>query len=176
MQLDDFRFDRFLAGEDFGSAAAAVSVDDLRRLTEDLYDRLDSLCRRVDDAGVVAIPEKGSGEEAWTFGHAVLHLTATCEEGAARASMLARGADASWRSRSEPDWRTLVTADAIRARVAESRRMVLAFFDTWPDVSHLEREVTPIPALGAVNAIGIHLLGLMHAAEHLRHLNQLMAR
>jgi DinB superfamily len=177
MRLDDFRFEHYLTSDaGIGAAVAGMSTDQLHDLTIELYDALTELCASVDNATVHAVTEEGTGEQAWTFGHVILHLAATCEEGAARASALARGADASWRSRYEPDWREFTTAEQIRERLAESRRMVLAFFGTWPSAPHLDGVVTPIPALGPVNAIGIHLLGLMHAWEHLPHLVQLSMR
>jgi hypothetical protein len=174
MRLDDFRFEHYLNSDaSIGEAAAEISTDQLHDLTIELYDALAKLCASIDDATVHAASEEGTGEEAWTFGQSIMHLAATCEEGAARASALARGADATWRSRYEPDWREFTTAEQIRDRLAESRRIVLAFFDTWPNEPHLDRVVTPIPALGPVNAMGIHLLGLMHAWEHLPHLKRL---
>jgi hypothetical protein len=151
-------------------------------LTADSYHAVGEIVAGVTDAGVIAVPFDSSlddrhvGEEAWTLGHVVAHLTATSEAAAALAATLARGVTlpAGLHLRAEVPWRDVATAQQLTARLVESRRICLAFLDTWPDVPHLELTVTLTPAYGPLHAVGIHALGLMHADEHLTQLRQIM--
>jgi hypothetical protein len=106
----------------------------------------------------------------------VAHLTATSEAAAALAATLARGVTlpAGLHLRAEVPWRDIATERQLTARLAESRRICLAFLDTWPDVPHLELTVALTPAYGPLHAVGVHALDLMHADEHLTQLRQLM--
>ena len=70
---------------------------------------------------------------AWTLGHLVVHVTASAEESAARASELARGVAFHGRSRWEVPWQTVKTIQQCRERLAESRRIRLASLQMWPD-------------------------------------------
>ena len=106
----------------------------------------------------------------------IAHLTATAEESAALASALARGAafPDDLRLRADAAWQEIRTATQLRARLAESERMALAFLNTWPETPDLARTVTLIPQFGPMNAIGRHLMGLFHAEMHLAQLREIM--
>ena len=105
-------------------------------------------------------------ERGWTIAHIVAHLTATCEEGAVSASILARGATPEGRPRYEVPWETLTTLDQVRGRLAESRRMSNAYLAAWPDVPHLNHTHVLIPRFGPLNAIARHAISLLHGQGH----------
>jgi hypothetical protein len=102
----------------------------------------------------------------------VLHVTASAEEWAAVSSLLARGiAFGRDRLRYEPDWHTFTTRAQVDQRLVESRRMRLAYLDTFPDEPHLNvmRDLSErfIANNGNVNAIVAYLFGLKHEMAHL---------
>lgn len=175
--LDALDIHEFVTGKAaYSETVTRLTHQNLRRMTAELYDRLDDLCAGLNDAIVTFRPRDPTlgGEEGFTLGRVIVHLTATCEEGAARASTLARGANADGRSRYEVDWVQVTAAEQIRHRLQESRRITLAFLNTWPDEPHLECTVKPIPRMGAMNALGIHALGLMHGKDHLEQLAEII--
>ena len=136
------------------------------------------------DADAVMVPDdpeaddpyasdEGDRNLSWTLGHVVAHTTASAEEAAALALVLARGLPVEGRSRFETPWQTVTTADAMRARIQESRRMRLAMLDAWPDRPHLDNVVEPRPGVH-LNAVGRFLGGLAHDDAHLGQIRRIM--
>lgn len=157
--------------------ARSVDRADLARLLAEAFDAMDAMLADATDADVVFIPLDPAATDpadgrGWTAGHVVTHVTAGLEETSAAASTLARGAPAEGRPRYEAPWESLTTADAVRRRLAESRRMCQAFLETWPDEPHLDNVLTPIPPLGPLNAPAVLLLSLGHATSHLPQLGE----
>lgn len=151
------------------------SKDDVCAMTAELYAAIDEAASMlVDDEAAHRQPTDPGlpEEEAWSFARVTVHILATCEEGAARASTLARGIPAVGRSRHEPDCAGMTVGD-VQSRIRESRGMVTAFLATWPHRPHLDVTARPIPRLGPANAIGMHALGLTHAWEHVPQLRRL---
>ncbi|MBA3945488.1 MAG: DinB family protein [Herpetosiphonaceae bacterium] len=161
-----------------------LTKDDLRKLTNEMIDEMQTITAGATDADVVFVPVDpqakdtfGKVEDAdlsWTLGHVIVHATASSEESAALASMLARGIPVEGRSRAEVPWETVHTVAQLRARLAESRRMRNAFLDTWPDEPNLELTYIPFPQAGPINAAGRVILGLMHDDGHLEQLREIM--
>ncbi len=147
---------------------ADVQFNDLRELSRELYDRLDALSTGVTDeqATFVAVDPAQDNEPGWNLAHIILHITATAEEGMALGSTLARGVEATGRSRHEPDWETVTTAEQVAQRLAESRRMAFAFLDTWPDAPYLENTYQH-DFFGPMNAISHATIGLYHGQSML---------
>lgn len=155
--------------------ARGVDCADLAGLLDEVFDAMDADLAGATDAEVVFVsddPQATDSEEGqgWTAGHIVAHVTAGLEETSAAASALARGAEMTGRPRYEVPWETLPSADAVRHRLIESRRMCRAFLDTWPDEPHLENTYTPFPSLGPLNGPMRLILSLGHARGHLPHL------
>ncbi|MCS7002562.1 MAG: DinB family protein [Dehalococcoidia bacterium] len=182
-------FSRFRAREQtLQELAEGLTVADLRRHTADLYDALEQALDGMDDFAVTFVPEDpnandpGAPEEErtmpWTLAHVVAHVTAGTEEAAFLAAELARGVKEHGRSRYETPWRTITTAEQVRQRVAESRRMALATFDIWPDQPHLDnvyelpREIPGFPK--TMNAPLRLLLGLSHHDGHLAQVRDIL--
>ncbi len=170
-----------------GQRTYAEALGDLDRagllaLTNDYYDEIEALIGGVTDEGAVAVPhdpaldDQQAGEGAWTLGHVLVHLTASCDETGALASALARGVELppGLRLRAETPWETITTAGQLSARLTESRRICLAFLDTWPDAPHLDLTVTMNPRLGALDAIRLCGMGFSHADSHLEQLREIM--
>ena len=99
---------------------------------------------------------------AWTLAHLILHTTASCEEKVAQGASLARGVEVTWRDRYEPHWDEVKTITGLKLRLEESRRMRIAYLNTWPDQPHLDNFFHH----GKVNACGVILAGLRHEVEH----------
>jgi hypothetical protein len=133
------------------------------------------------DADVVFVPVDpqandtfGKAEDkdlAWTL-HVIVHATASSEEGAALSSPLARGLAVEGRSRYETPWETVTTVAQLHQRLEESRRMRLAFLETWPDEPHLD--VIQTLSFGQLNAVARFLAGLLHEDSHLEQLREIM--
>ena len=155
---------------------AGIGPDDLRALTVALYDRLEELTAGIDDAAVVFVPADPDadpvGGPGWTLGHVVVHLTAGLEEAAAQGCTLARGAEITGRPRYETPWEEVTSAAQVWQRLAESRRMVLAFLDAWPDTPHLGN-VHGHPFFGPMDAVSHHAMGINHARAHLAQLAEI---
>ena len=124
-------------------------------------------------------PYAPEGEQhiGWSVAHLVLHMTASAEEGAAYASLQARGIalPQGTRLRYEPDWHEVNTLSQITQRIAECRRMLLGYLDTFPDEPHLDvyRETRPdSPVQNKVNAIGSFLFGLRHLDGHVAQIHE----
>ena len=110
----------------------------------------------------------------WGLGHLIAHITASNEEFAFIGAELARGVEVEpRRSRFEVDWEQITTIEQARHRLQESRRMVLACLDIWPDEPHLDNfypahsgmEIKPVLRL---------LLGLNHASGHLAQIDEVI--
>ena len=111
---------------------------------------------------------------AWTLGHVIVHLNASCEESAALASELARGVEFHGRSRSEIPWESVTTIDECRQRLEESRRICLASLNMWPDNPHLENFYQSRPESPRINAVGRYVYGLSHADSHLMQIQEIV--
>src|SRR6185437_14579064 len=107
-------------------------------------------------------------------GHVIVHVTASSEEAAALALVLARGLPVEGRSRYEVYWETVTTIAQARQRLEESRKMRKAMLDAWPDEPHLEVTYIPYQSVGPINAIGRFILGLSHDDSHLEQLREIM--
>jgi hypothetical protein len=167
--------------------ASGLSREDLARLTEEMCDlQLEAISGAV-DADVVLVPEDPEADDtfaaspedvklSWTLGHVVVHTTASSEESAALALVLARGLPVEGRSRYEVPWQEVETAAFIRGRIEESRRMRLSMLAAWPDEPHLENSYSPSAGRPPVNALGRFLSGLSHDASHLEQIRKIMAQ
>ena len=162
-----------------------LTLNDLRNLTDEMFDTVLEIIADATDADVVFVPEdpaandtfassEGELQIAWTLGHVVVHATASNEEAAAIASSLARGVLFEGRSRYETPWETMQTLEQLHARLAESQRMCQSFLNSWPDEPDLELSVTPIPQFGPMNATARYLLGMLHQQSHLDQLRDIM--
>ena len=157
--------------------ARGVDRSALAPLLDEVFDAMDADLAGATDAEVGFVPADpeatdSAGGRGWTAGHVVAHVTAGLEESSATASTLARGIEVPGRLRYEVPWETLASAEAVRDRLSESRRICRAFLDTWPDEPHLETTYAPIPPLGPLTAPASLLLGLMHARGHLPQLSE----
>lgn len=162
--------------------ADGCTIDDLRASTNEHIDFMLSMIEDATDADLVFIPHDPLADDAhapehernagWSLAHLVVHVTATAEEAAAMASQLARGIayPMAPRLRYETDWHTVTTRDQVVQRLNESRRMRLAYLETWPDAPHLDvkRELSEnaLARFGEMNATANFLLGLSHEAGH----------
>lgn len=161
-------------------AAQGLSIDDLRRAANESVDSILELINDLDDDDVIFAPVDPEaddpyaieGEEniGWSIAHLIAHVTASSEEGAAFSSLLARGIPAHERPRYETPWREIKTKAQCIERLEESRRIRLAYLDTWPDQPHLDvyREVSErfVEVLGNMNAPAAFLFGLSHEYGH----------
>jgi hypothetical protein len=114
----------------------------------------------------------------WTIGHLVVHVTASQEENAAFGSILARGIAVGGRLRYETPWESITTAAQCVARLEESRRICLAYLDTFPAQPHLDvhREMSPrrVEIFGEMNCIAAYLFGLYHTSQHIEQFREVM--
>ena len=151
---------------------------ELPGLTDAMFDDLDREVADVSEAELGFVPRDPTPDDpeaaGWTIGHVVTHLTAIFEESAAHAATLARGVPVAGPARAEVPWETLATAAKVRARLAESRRMCRAYLAAWPDAPNLDLTMTQVPRFGPMDAVGRHLLGIVHAAVHLPHLRAIL--
>lgn len=160
--------------------AQAVTLDDLRQMTNQSIDRMLELIADLDDHDITFDPvdpdaydaHAVEGEEkiGWSIAHIIAHVTASSEEGAAISSLLARGFPTSERPRYETPWRDIQTQAQAVQRLEESRRMRLAYLDTWPDTPHLDiyRDISPRfeEKFGKMNAPAAFLFGYAHEVGH----------
>ena len=155
-----------------------LSVDDLRQLNDGMVDTILDLIADSSDADVVFQPADEGADDpyaedeadrdlAWSLGHLVVHVTASCEEAAALAAELARGVEFHGRSRSEVPWETVKSMQQCRERLEESRRMCAASLDMWPDKPDLENSYQPWSSAPQMNAVKRFVSGLVHADSHL---------
>ncbi|MDQ7025477.1 MAG: DinB family protein [Anaerolineae bacterium] len=159
-----------------------LTVDDLRAVTNESIDFLLELISDLEDADIVFEPKDDGaddpyaveGEEhiGWTLGHLIAHVTASSEEGAAFSSLLARGVEeVAHRPRYETPWKDIDSKAKTVQRLEESRRMRLAYLDTWPDEPHYDNlRVSPSERFqeyfGDLNAPASFLAGLGHEVGH----------
>lgn len=162
--------------------------EDLIQITHQVIDAMLGMVRDVPDSFVTFLPEDPLADDpwcsspenrylAWTLGHVIVHTTASAEERAVHGSMLARGAEVKGRSRYETPWQTVTTTQQIVQRLEESRRMRLAFLDTWPDAPHLDnlyQQRQYVERYGAMNAVGMTLFGIKHELEHLGQIEEIV--
>lgn len=162
--------------------AAGLTKSDLQKYTNEMIDTELAIIASATDADVVFVPVDpqandtyGKSEDkdlAWTLGHVIVHTTASSEESAALSSVLARGLNVDGRSRYETPWETVTTVAQLHQRLEESRRMRLAFLETWPDEPHLDI-IQDLP-FGKFNAVARFLLGLLHEDSHLEQLREIL--
>lgn len=158
------------------------SVDDLRSATHASLDAILGFISDANDAQVTFIPDDPNADDplappeeryqGWSLAHLVMHVTASSEEWAGYSSVLARGIvyPREPRLRYETDWHLVTTRAQVLQRIEESRRMRLAYLDTFPDAPHLNvfRAISErfIERNGPVNAISAYLYGLRHEHGH----------
>ncbi len=158
------------------------SVSDLKAATNASIGLLLDIIKDADDAHIVFEPHDPDAHDpyappeeqhiGWTLGHLIAHVTASSEEYAAYSSILARGIPyvREPRLRYETPWREINSKARAVQRLEESRRMRLAYLDTWPDVPHLDvlREISDRyrEKFGEQNAKSAFILGLRHEADH----------
>ncbi len=168
----------FSGRQSYADAVREVRYSDLYTYTDEVYNEIGAIIANTNDVAVSFVPHDPASEEGgewgWTLGHVIAHLTATYEEAAAAAAMMARGVNLEQRLRYEVPWETITSAEQVRERVEESHRMCRALLDAWPKAPHLEVEFTHIPQLGPLNAIGRYVLGIFHAQSHLEQLREIM--
>lgn len=169
-----------------------LTIQDLRDATNESVDFLLDLISDLDDADIAFEPQDDNandpyaveGEEdiGWTLGHLIAHVTASSEEGAAFSSLLARGVDGvSERPRAETPWREMNTKAKAIQRLEESRRMRLAYLDTWPDEPDYENTRQGLSEraqarLGKYNAPVAFLSGLSHEYGHYDQIKEVKAQ
>jgi len=162
----------------FADATRDVKHADLYSMVNEIFDEIDSLLASASDAAVAFVSHDQAaidqGEQGWTIGHVVAHMTASLEEATAAGAMLARGVELEGRLRYEVPWEELSTIQKVQARLQESRRMNRAFLDAWPDEPHLDITITRIPRLGPMNAIATSALGIGHGQTHLEQLREIL--
>jgi hypothetical protein len=171
----------FPAGMKLADLQDGMTREDLIFFTNSMIDAMLELVKNIPDLFVTFVPDDPDAEDAWaatedekniawTLGHVIVHTTASAEERAAHGSMLARGTQIKGRNRYETPWETIGTTAQVIQRLEESRRMRLAFLDTWPDQPHLDNiydQKSYVEAYGELNAVGMTLMGLKHDSEHL---------
>lgn len=124
--------------------AAGLTREDLGRLTREMSDLQLASIEDAMDEDVVMVPDDPDADDtfaarpedvglSWTLGHVVVHTTASSEESAALALVLARGLPVEGRSRYEVPWEQARSVQFIRRRIEESCRMRLAMLAGWPD-------------------------------------------
>ncbi len=161
-----------------------LTVDDLRRLTDEMVDTMLEMIAQSTDEDVTFTPQDANADDAyaldederglaWTLGHVIAHTTASAEESAALAAELARGVEYHGRSRAEVPWRQVTTVAQCRARLQESRRMRLASLEMWPDAPHLDNVY--VTARGSViGPVKRFVLGLSHDDVHLEQIAEIV--
>jgi DinB superfamily len=149
---------------------------DLCTTTNEIFNEIESILSGATDTTILFVPHDPSAsdqsEQGWSVNHIVAHMTASLEEPAAAAAMLARGVQVDQRLRYETPWQDLSTLQAVQARLQESQRICNAFLNAWPDQPHLDVTRILIPSFGPMNAIGLYILGIVHAQSHLDQLRE----
>jgi DinB family protein len=167
--------------------AAGLDQDDLGRLTREMCTLQLSAIEDAADGDVVMVPDDPDAKDtyaaraedvglSWTLGHVVVHTTASAEESAALALVLARGLEVVSRSRHEVPWEQARTGAFIRHRIEESLRMRLAMLAAWPDKPHLDNFYSPYEGRPPMNAMGRFLGGLAHDDSHLEQMRKIMGQ
>jgi hypothetical protein len=167
--------------------AKDLTRDDLARLTREMCSLQLAAIEDAADVDVVMVPDDPEANDtyaanpedvglSWTLGHVVVHTTASSEESAALALVLARGLPVSGRSRYEVPWEQARTAEFIRHRIEDSLRMRLAMLDAWPADPHLDNFYSPYEGRPPMNALGRFLGGLAHDDSHLEQMRKIMGQ
>lgn len=159
-----------------------LTVAHLRAATIASLDTILDILGDADDSQIAHIPYDPDANDpyappelqhiGWSLAHLVVHVTASSEESAATASILARGIPYTRepRLRYETDWQTVTTRAQVMQRLEESRRMRLAYLDSFPDTPHLDvcRDVSEryLEKFGRMNAFSQFLQGLKHEVGH----------
>lgn len=165
--------------------ANGLTVDDLRRMTNEMADTVHDLITDCTDADVVFDPIDPNAKDdfaasdaekniAWNLGHLVVHITASSEESAFLAAEMARGVPNHGRSRYETPWEGVTTIQQCRERIEESRRMRLATLEVWPAQPHFDITYEPWPNAGARNCIAQFLGGMSHEHSHLEQIAEVV--
>ena len=182
-------FNQTITAEHF---AAKLTKGDLRRATTGALDWIRDVVKGMTDAQLTHVPNDPNANDTfaasedekhigWSLAHLVLHVTASAEEYATFAALVARGIEvpAGIRLRYEQGWREVTTKTQVLARIEESRRMLLALLDTWPDEPQLtiyRKYLEGSPRFGQkINAIASHMLGLSHLASHIEQIKHVAA-
>ena len=167
--------------------AAGLNRSDLARLTNEMCDLQLAAIEDAADEDVVMVPDDPDANDtfaarpedvglSWTLGHVVVHTTASSEESAALALVLARGLPVEGRSRYEVPWKQARTVNFIRHRIEESRQMRLALLAAWPDEPHLDNFYSPSEGRPPRNAVGQFLGGLAHDDPHLAQMHKITSQ
>lgn len=171
----------------FEELVANLTKADLEQLTNEVIDKILDLIQECAHVDVQFVPDDPDAHDpfaeqekdvdlAWTLGHVIVHINASCEESAALASELARGVEFHGRSRSEIPWESITAIDECRQRLEESRRICLASLDMWPDNPDLENYYQSRPESPRINAVGRYVYGLSHADSHLMQIQAIVSQ
>jgi len=167
--------------------ATGLSRDNLGRLTREMVAAQLSTIEDATDEDVVMVPDDPDANDtyaadaedvglSWTLGHVVVHTTASSEESAALALVLARGLPVVGRSRYEVPWEEARSVEFIRNRLDESLRMRLALLAAWPDEPRLDNFYAPYEGRPPMNAVGRFIGGLAHDDSHLEQMRKIMVQ
>jgi hypothetical protein len=166
----------------FAEFSKGLTKTDLQHYTNEMIDTELDIIASATDADAVFVPVDPQAKDtfgkpedqdlAWTLAHVIVHATASSEEAAALSSSLARGLAVEGRSRYETPWETVKTVAELHQRLEESRRIRLAFLETWPDAPHLD--LVQELSFGQFNATSRFLVGLLHEESHLEQLREIM--
>lgn len=162
--------------------AQGYTIDQLRDATNASINHILGIVREADDRAVAFVPHDPNANDpyaapdeqnvGWTLGHVIAHVTASSEEYAAVASVLARGIayPREPRLRYETPWQEISTKLAAVQRLEESRRIRLGYLATFPDKPNLTvlRDLSEryLEKFGPQNAITAVLMGLYHESQH----------
>jgi len=164
-----------------------LTREDLAKLTQEMCARELALIEDAQDEDVTFVPDDPEANDtfasqaedvglSWTLGHVVVHATASSEESAALALVLARGLPVEGRSRYEVPWQEATTVEFLRHRIDESLRMRLSMLSAWPDEPKLGNIYTPYEGRPPMNAMGRFLGGLAHDDSHLEQIRKIMVQ
>ena len=167
--------------------AEGLTREDLAKLTQEMCARELALIADAEDEDVTFVPDDPEANDtfasqaedvglSWTLGHVVVHATASSEESAALALVLARGLPVEGRSRYEVPWQEATTVEFLRHRVQESLRMRLSMLAAWPDQPNLDNFYAPYEGRPPMNAMGRFLGGLAHDDSHLEQIHKIMVQ
>jgi hypothetical protein len=167
--------------------ANGLGRNDLATLTREMCALQLALIEDARDEHVVFVPDDPAANDtfaaqaedvglSWTLGHVIVHATASSEESAALALVLARGLPVLGRSRYEVPWEQARTIQFLRHRIDESMRMRLSMLDAWPDQPHLDNFYAPSEGRPPMNALGRFLGGLSHDDSHLDQIRDIMGQ
>jgi hypothetical protein len=164
----------------FAELVGNTRYEDLRPLTTDLFETIQSILVPIADADITFIPQDAEATEGegkgWTLGHIIVHLTAVLEVAAASAAMLARGVKVEATLRYETPWENIQIVQQLHDRLAESQRMCNAFLDSWPNTPSLDTTITRFSFTGPMNAIQTYLFAIIHAQTHFEQLRDTISQ